>query len=381
MLAPASLALIGACFEGADRGKAIGTWSGLSAVAAAVGPVAGGAIIDHLGWRWVFFINLPIAVVVALVSLRHVPESRDENERGAPDVLGSLLVTAALAGIVFAFIGSGQSGWSASTIASLGVGTVALAVFVLFERKTPRPILPLALFSRRDFTGINVMTLLLYGALSGLFYFLPFVMIQIDGYRATVAGAAMLPFVALMVLLSRFSGALAYRVGPRLLLTAGPLVTAVGFALFALLRGLQFWNAIVPAIAIVGLGMGITVAPLTATLLESVPEGHVGLASGINNAASRIAGLLAIAVLGALLGTVFNARLDAHLASLSAQQRHDVDAQRGVMAAARLHDPAESAAVHDAYVDGFRTVAFACAALSICSAGISAVTMPKGRRA
>ncbi len=381
MLAPASLALIGACFEGADRGKAIGTWSGLTAVASAVGPVAGGAVVDYLGWRWVFFINLPIALAVVLVSLRHVPESRDENERGAPDILGSLLITIALAGIVYAFIASGQSGWNALTIASLCAGTAALAVFVLFESRTPRPILPLSLFARRDFTGINVMTLLLYGALSGLLYFLPFVMIQIDDYPATIAGAAMLPFIALMVLLSRFSGALAYRVGPRVLLVAGPLVTAFGFALFGLLRDLQFWNAIVPATTVVGIGMGITVAPLTTTLLESVPEAHVGLASGINNAASRVAGLLAIAVLGALLGVVFNARLDSRLASLSQQQRHDVDAQRGAMAAARLRDPAEIAAVHGAYTEGFRTVAFACSALTMLSAAVSAVTLPKMRRA
>ena len=381
MLAPASLALIGACFEGAERGKAIGTWSGLTAVASAVGPVAGGAVIDHWGWRWVFFINLPIALAVVLVSLRHVPESRDENERGAPDILGSLLVTTALAGIVYAFIGSGQGGWTALPIASLCAGVVALALFLLFESKTPHPILPLSLFARRDFTGINVMTLLLYGALSGLFYFLPFVMIQVDEYPATIAGAAMLPFIAVVVLLSRFSGALSYRVGPRILLITGPLVTAVGFALLGLLHHLQFWNAIVPANAVIGLGMGITVSPLTATLLESVPEAHVGLASGINNAASRVAGLLAIAVLGALLSAVFNARLESRLPSLSQQQQRDVNAQRTAMAAARLRDSAEIAAVHGAYTDGFRAVAFACTTLTVLSAAVSALTLPKVHRA
>lgn len=240
MLAPASLALIGACFEGADRGKAIGSWSGLTAVASAIGPVAGGAIVDHFGWRWVFFINLPIAAAVVLIALRHVPESRDEGERGTPDVVGSLLVTAGLAGIVYAFVASGQDGWNAATIGCLCAGAIGLAAFVLFEWKTPHPILPLSLFARRDFTGVNVLTLFLYGALTGMFYFLPFVMIQVDGYPATLAGAAMLPFIALMVLLSRFSGALSYRIGPRTLLVAGPLVTAAGFALFALLHGLQF---------------------------------------------------------------------------------------------------------------------------------------------
>ncbi|HEY1976216.1 MAG TPA: MFS transporter [Candidatus Baltobacteraceae bacterium] len=380
MLAPASLALIGACFEGADRGKAIGSWSGLTAVATAIGPVAGGAIVDHFGWRWVFFINLPIALAVVLLTLRHVPESRDEGERGTPDIVGSLLVTAGLAGIVYAFVASGQDGWDAMTFASLGAGAVALAAFVMFESKTLNPILPLSLFARRDFTGVNVLTLLLYAALSGLFYFVPFVMIQIDGYPATLAGAAMLPFIVLMVLLSRFSGALSYSLGPRTLLVAGPLITAAGFALFAVLPKLQFWSGIVPAIAVVGLGMGLTVAPLTATLLESVPEGRVGLASGINNATSRVAGLLAIAVLGALLSAVFNARLDPRLDSLSPQQRHDVQAQRSALAAAQLHDPAEIEAVHDSYAEGFRMVAFACSGLTVLSAAVAALTLPKTHR-
>ncbi|HZZ00365.1 MAG TPA: MFS transporter [Candidatus Baltobacteraceae bacterium] len=380
MLAPASLALIGACFEGADRGKAIGTWSGLTSVASAIGPVAGGAIIDHLGWRWAFFINIPIALAVVLIALRHVPESRDEGERGTPDIAGSLLITGGLAGIVYAFVASGQDGWNAATIAALCAGALALAAFVLFESKAADPILPLKLFARRDFTGINVMTLLIYGALSGLFYFLPFVMIQVDGYTATVTGAAMLPFIVLMVLLSRFSGALAYRIGPRTVLVTGSVITTCGFALFGILHDLHYWNGIFPAITMVALGMGFTVAPLTATLLESVPEEHVGLASGINNATSRVAGLLAIAVFGALLSGVFYARLGSQSASLSPQQRRDVAAQRSQLAAARLHDPAETAVVHRAYVDGFRTVAYASAALTLLSAAVAALTLPKTRR-
>src|SRR5215469_12432285 len=195
MLAPASLALIGASFVGKDRGMAIGTWSGLTSVASAIGPVAGGAIVDHVGWRWAFFINLPIALAVVLIALRHVTESRDEDARGRPDIVGSLLVTCGLAGVVYAFVASGQSGWDGATIAAACAGALALAAFFLFERIAHDPILPLALFKRRDFTGINVMTLLIYSALSGLFYFLPFVIIQVDGYSATVAGAAMLPFI------------------------------------------------------------------------------------------------------------------------------------------------------------------------------------------
>jgi EmrB/QacA subfamily drug resistance transporter len=379
MLAPASLALIGACFEGAERGKAVGTWSGLTSVAGAIGPVAGGAIIDHFGWRWVFFINVPLALAVLAVTLEHVPESRDEAERGTPDVAGSLLVTAGLAGIVYGFIASGQDGWSAANVAALVAGVAALMLFVPFERHTKHPILPLGLFKRRDFTGINVMTLLLYGALSGLFYFVPFVMIQVDGYDATVTGAAMLPFVLLMVALSRFSGGLAYRVGARTLLVAGPALTAVGFALFGILRDLHYWDAIFPAVSVVGLGMGLTVAPLTSAMLESVPEEHVGLASGINNAVSRIAGLLAIAVFGALLSAVYGARLDPRLSTLTPNERRDVDTQRAAMAAAHLHDPAEVAAVHGAYLDGFRAVAFGCAAIALLSAAVSGAMIPPKR--
>ena len=381
MLAPASLALIGACFEEVDRGKAIGTWSGLTSVASAIGPVAGGVFIDHFGWRSVFFINIPIALAVVVLSLRHVPESRDEGERGLPDIVGSLLVTAGLAGVVYAFVASGQGGWTAAGVAALCAGILALAIFILFESKTPNPILPLRLFARRDFSGINVMTLLLYGALSGVMYFLPFVMIQVDGFSATDAGIAFLPLIVLMVLLSRFAGALAYRIGARTLLVGGPLITACGFGLLGIMRDLHYWNAIFPSILLVGIGMGFTVAPLTTTMIDSVPQEHVGLASGINNAVSRIAGLLAIAVLGALLSVVFSARLDLRLAPLSPQQRNAVEAQRSAMAAAHLRDPAETAAVNGAYLDGFRAVSLTCAALTVLSAVVSGLTLPKTRRA
>jgi len=381
MLAPASLALIGASFVGKDRGMAIGTWSGLTSVASAIGPVAGGAIVDHFGWRWAFFINLPIALAVVLIALRHVTESRDEGERGRPDIVGSLLVTCGLAGVVYAFVASGQSGWDGATIAAACAGALALAAFVLFERIAHDPILPLALFKRRDFTGINVMTLLIYSALSGLFYFLPFVIIQVDGYSATVAGAAMLPFIVLMVLLSRVSGMLAYRMGPRTVLVIGPLVTACGFALFGMFRELHYWNALFPSVTVIGLGMGLTVAPLTATLLESVPEQHVGLASGVNNATSRVAGLLAIAIFGALLSGVFYADLNSRSASLSVAQRREVIAQRSQLAAAQHRDPAETAVVHQSYISGFRAVAFASAGVTALAAVVALLTLPKKQRA
>ncbi len=377
MLAPASLALLGASFEGADRGRAIGTWSGLTAVAGAIGPVAGGTIVDHFGWRWIFFINIPIAVAVIAVALRHIRESRDESASGSIDIVGSLLITAGLGGIVYAFVVSGLDGWTSRAILTLAGGVLALGAFVAVERKIANPILPFGLFADRAFSGINVMTFLLYGSLGGLFFFLPFVMIQVNGYSATVTGLAMLPFLALLVVLSRFSGALVYRIGRRALLVTGPVITALGFAAFAFLPDLHYWSGIFPAVLLVGIGMGFTVAPLTTTLMDSVPEHNVGLASGINNAISRIAGLLAIAVLGATLTVAFGMRLDARMSSaaLSAAQRAEINAQRSAMAGARLHDPHELDVVRGAYLDGFRVVALACALLTVASALAAAATL------
>ncbi|HEY1655063.1 MAG TPA: MFS transporter [Candidatus Tumulicola sp.] len=377
MLAPASLALLGASFQGADRGRAIGTWSGLTAVAGAIGPVVGGAIVDHFGWRWIFFINIPIAVSVIAIAMRHMRESRDESASGALDIVGSLLITAALGGIVYAFVVSGVDGWTTRAIGSLAGALVLLGAFVAVERRIPNPILPFGLFKSRAFTGINVMTFLLYGALAGMFFFLPFVMILVDGYSATVAGFALLPFLALIVGLSRYSGALVYREGRRAMLVAGPTVAAVGFAAFATLPDLHYWSGVFPSVILVGIGMGFTVAPLTTTLIDSVDEHHVGLASGINNAVSRVAGLLAIAVLGAIIAAAFGARLEGHMtaAALSPAQRHEVDAQRSEMAAARFHDRLEKRVVDAAYLDGFRVVAAVCALLAAGSAIAAAATL------
>jgi EmrB/QacA subfamily drug resistance transporter len=383
MLAPASLALIGASFEGAARGRAIGTWSGLTAVAGAIGPVAGGTIVDHLGWRWVFFINIPVVAAVVAIALRHMRESRDESASGPLDLLGSLFITLGLGGIVYAFVVSGLDGWNLRTAGALVGGVVMLAVFAVVERRIPNPILPFELFANRAFSGINVMTFLLYGALGGLFFFLPFVMILVDGYSATFTGFAMLPFLALIVVLSRYAGALVYRVGRRTMLVVGPSLTALGFVAFAVLPNLHYWSGVLPSVVLIGIGLGLTVAPLVATLIDSVPEHHVGLASGINNAVSRIAGLLAIAVLGAILAAVFNGRLDVRMsrAGLSSSQRSDVDAQRGAMAAARLHDPSETTIVRAAYVDGFRVAAAVCALLAAASAMAAAATLGGDRRA
>ncbi len=238
----------------------------------------------------------------------------------------------------------------------------------MLERRQRHPLVPLELFAQPTFAGVNALTFLLYGALSGVLYFLPFVLIRVEHYRAAAAGAATLPFIAFLVLLSRASGALTYRLGARTLLSAGPAIVALGFAAFALLPGDAYLTRFFPAISLVGLGMGITVAPLTATLMESVAEHRIGLASGINNALSRVAGLLAIAILGLLLAGVFNARLDRRLAAtrVTAPGRAAVNAQRIKLAGASLQDRALEAIVLRAYDDGFRSVAMAGALLCAC---------------
>jgi EmrB/QacA subfamily drug resistance transporter len=377
MLAPASLAILAACFSGDERGKAIGTWSGLTAVAATIGPVLGGIIIDHFGWRWVFFINIPIAAAVITIALLHVPESRDDEATGTLDVLGSLLITAALGLVVYAFVTSGSTGWTIVTMATLVCGVVAFGIFLRVESVVKQPILPLAIFASRAFSGLNAMTFLLYGALGALFYFLPFVLIQVDGFSATMAGFASLPFIVIIVALSRYSGGLVYRLGARTMLTIGPAVAALGFAGFAFLPDLHYWPGIFPSMVLFGIGMGLTVAPLTTTLLGSVSPSHVGLASGINNAVSRIAGLLAIAVLGAMLAFAFTARLETHMAAaaLPQSERASIRAQKDALAGARFSIPRDEALVKQAYLEAFRTVAAAGALLAALSALTAALTL------
>jgi EmrB/QacA subfamily drug resistance transporter len=320
LLVPGSLALISATYPQSERGAAIGTWSAFTGITAATGPVIGGFLVEHYSWTWAFLVNAPAGAILLAICAAKVPESKGSMKPGSIDVWGASLVTIGLAGLVFAFIEAPSRGWAAAPIwGALIVGVLALLLFGLVEVRTASPMLPLALFRVRNFAGANVLTLLLYAALGGSLFFLPLNLIQAQGYGATAAGAALLPFIAIMFSLSRWTGGLVDRFGPKLPLVIGPVIAAAGFALFALLSSdSSYWTAFLPAICILGLGMSITVAPLTTTVMNSVAKDLAGTASGINNAVSRTAALLAIALFGLILTLVFNASLDSELRSLHA---------------------------------------------------------------
>ncbi|MBV9143122.1 MAG: MFS transporter [Pseudonocardiales bacterium] len=303
LLIPGSLALIEACIRQQDRGRAIGTWAGLSGVASALGPFVGGWLVDSASWRWVFFINVPLAAVALVVTVRRVPESRNTTTTGRLDIAGAGSVTLGLGGIIYALIAAPVQGWTPLSVTAVVAGALALAAFPLIERRQRAPLIPLSLFCSAQFTGANLVTLAVYTALGGTLFLLALQLQQSLGYSALAAGLAFLPFTMIMLLLSSRIGALAQRVGPRWPMTIGPLVAGAGHALLIrAVPGVSYLRGVLPGVAVLGLGMAITVAPLTSTVLASVQEKHVGAASGANNAVSRIASLLAVAVLPLAVG-------------------------------------------------------------------------------
>lgn len=380
MLVPGSLAIISASFSKEERGRAIGTWSGFTAISAGAGPVLGGWLVENVSWRWIFFINLPLAAVVLLITWRHVPESRDESAGERVDILGAATATLGLGGVVYGLLESGARGFGdARVVVSLAAGVVLLVLFFVVERRRgARAMMPLALFRSRTFAGANLLTFFLYGALGGLMFFLPFDLIQVQGYSATEAGASMLPFVLTMFVLSRWAGGLVRRRGSKLPLVVGPVVAGAGLALF-MLPGAEagsYWTSFFPAVMLMSLGMAASVAPLTTTVMGAVEERHSGVASGVNNAVSRTAGLVSIAALGIVMTGAFARNFSSRVQSidLPAETRVALEAQTSRLNTITIPEgldgetkQAIERAAADSFVKGFRVVILIAAALALAS--------------
>jgi EmrB/QacA subfamily drug resistance transporter len=346
LLTPGSLAIIQATFFADDRPRAIGAWSGLGGVGAAVGPFLGGWIVGSIGWRWIFLINLPLAAAVVAVTVRHVPETRDPMASGRFDVAGAVLAALSLAGITDALIEAPAHGAARAAVAG-AVGVVAGAAFVLLERRRGRPgsrtspMLPLDVFASRQFTAVNVVTFLVYGALGGTLFLLVLELQVVVGFSPLQAGVSLLPSTLLLLALSSRAGALAQRIGPRWMMTAGTLVTAAGLLLATRIGpGASYLTDVLPTVVLFGLGLSATVAPLTATVLASADVRHAGVASGVNNAVARAAGLFAVAGLPLAVG----------------------------LTTAGFREPV-------ALEDGFRTAMVVCAGLLVVAAVLSALTI------
>ncbi len=380
-LVPGSLALISASFEQSERGRAIGTWSGSTAITTAIGPVLGGWLIQHLSWRWAFFLNLPLAVAVIAISLWRVPESRSHEHR-LIDWWGALAATLSLTGLVFGLIESATLGWRhPAVVGSLVAGVVCVAGFVLIEARVASPMVPLNLFKSPAFSGANLLTLFLYAAIGIFFFLLPLNLIQVQGYSATATGGALLPLILLMFLLSRWSGGLVVRYGARLPLVIGPLIVAFGFLLFTFPSvGGSYWKTFFPAVVVLGLGMAVSVAPLTTVVMESIDQDRAGTASGINNAVARVAGLLAIAVFGVVMVTEFSSHVNRSLATIAMPDAARSELRSNEIQLAALKpppglEPAITAAIESsisaAFLFSFRLMMAICAALAVTSAVVA----------
>lgn len=311
LLLPSSLAILGDAFSGEARGRAVGTWAASGAMAAAGAPLLGGWMVEAVGWEAIFLINLPIAAAAVLLALRYVPES-DQSDRARPDWLGGMLATLALGTLTW-----GLTEWSAAGIpsaaseAALAGGFALLLLFLAVERRRREAaMMPLALFASRSFVGLTLLTFLLYGAFGAVMVLLPFTLIEAEGYSPVAAGASLLPLPLLIAAASPLMGRLAARVGPRLPLTAGPLVVAAGFALGLRLGGGSYWTSVLPMVVLLSLGMALAVAPLTTAVLASVDSRHTGTASGLNSAVARTGGLIATALLGAVVALRQQALVD-----------------------------------------------------------------------
>ena len=401
MLVPSSLSIIGSVFDDKERGKAIGTWAGVGAITSAVGPVAGGWLVDAFSWRAIFFLNVPVACATIALAVVAVPDSRQENDPSDPDpahkgqalprldLPGAITAAAGLAALTYGLTIASARGFGDRWVLALILGgLVVLSGFVMLEAKARNPMMPLDVFRSRDFVGANLVTLLLYFGLGGALFFLPFTLIRAYGYSATEAGAALLPVPVTIGLLSRFTGGLTSRYGARALLGVGPVIAAIGFAMLALpwVRG-DYWRGFFPALVVLGLGMTITVAPLTTTVMTSVSAARTGVASGINNAVARVASLLAIAVLGIVFVWSHDAALDARFAASNVPQaaresaRLTQDTMNASAAAPGATDAATRAEVAHAQAEALgaalRAVALVSAMCALAGAALAVLTIRK----
>jgi EmrB/QacA subfamily drug resistance transporter len=385
LLMPGSLAIISASFEEERRGRAIGMWSGFTAMIATVKPALGGWLIEHVSWRAVFFINAPLALAALLISFWCVPESQDEEEKNKPlDWLGAGMATLGLGTVVYGLIESTRLGLGHPLVlAALVASALSLAMFLAVEARSRNPMLPLGLFRSRNFSGANLLTFFFYAALGGAMFFLPLNLIQVQGYSATAAGVAWLPFTLVMFLLWRWSGGLAENYGARWPLVVGPVIAAVGYGLFMIPNvGGSFWTTFFPAVATLGLGMALSAAPLTTTVMNAVAETRAGVASGVTNAVSRTAGLLGIAAMNVVFSYAFNHGLERRIEQLNMAPEacRAIAGQRARLAGAELppsvNDKTRAVlrqAINESFVFGFRVVMAAAAGMALASSMIALI--------
>lgn len=391
LMVPGSLAIIGSTFSKEQRGRAIGTWSGFTVITGALGPVLGGWLVGNVSWRGVFFLNIPLALAVLVILFWRVPESRDDDASDKLDWLGSILAVVGLGGIVGGLITSTDLGLGHPLVLGLLIsGIIALGAFVFWEARHPHPLVPLSLFRSRAFSGANAFTLLLYSAAGALTFFLPFNLIQVQGYSPAAAGAALLPMILIVFALSRWSGGLASRFGARVPLIVGPLITATGFALMARTGlGGSYWTTFFPAVALMGLGFSISTPSLTTTVMGAVETRHAGLASGVNNAVARIAALLSVAVLGIVFLAVFSSNFASHLAAsgLPVGLQQQMLAQSSKLGAIRIPAGVSSQghailaqSIAESFVGSFQVIMFIALGLALMGSLIAWLTISAPER-